>query len=240
MPAKSAAAAALKGSSGKDNATLLMPAASLKCARTKTSNVAVTDTVIPLLGKKHYVNRQALQNVEGSKLASGQVEKYALRMHDPTPMVDHGAAVKLKEGLVVKPIKRKAIKQVVEIKAAPAAHIRTTNEKTNCTDKSQLANQRCFEPLNKNQNQLDEIIADDARLDIVETEKDIFAGQNSMCCSDWEKSQSADPAIKRVRMLLEMYKDEPPSKRALNSETAEVKDLCRHWNLLQVIRGVVR
>ena len=56
-----------------------------------------------------------------------------------------------------------------------------------------------------------------------------------MQCSDWERAQDADPVIKRMKSLMEEYGD----VEHLVPELAEVKHLCQHWNLLEIINGVV-
>ena len=51
-----------------------------------------------------------------------------------------------------------------------------------------------------------------------------------MQCSDWERAQDADPVIKRMKILM---------KEQLLPELAEVKSLCQHWKLLEIIKRVV-
>ena len=61
-----------------------------------------------------------------------------------------------------------------------------------------------------------------------------------MQCSDWERAQDADPVIKRMTSLLEKHSDVAPTKEQLTPELAEVKYLCQHWNLQEIINGVVK
>ena len=56
-----------------------------------------------------------------------------------------------------------------------------------------------------------------------------------MHCFDREKSQDADPVIKRLKELMKEFEDVAPNKVQLRSEPAEVKSLCQHWNLLEII-----
>ena len=53
------------------------------------------------------------------------------------------------------------------------------------------------------------------------------------------KAQGTNPVIKRLKELLEEFKTEAPYNVQLNSEMAEVKYLCSHWNCLEIVRGVV-
>ena len=65
-----------------------------------------------------------------------------------------------------------------------------------------------------------------------------MADQQRMQCSDWERAQDADPVIKRMKSLMKEYGDVAPTKKQLVPELAEVKHLCQHWNLLEIVNGV--
>ena len=65
-----------------------------------------------------------------------------------------------------------------------------------------------------------------------------MADQQAMQCSDWEKSKNADPVIKQLKALMEEFGVIAPNKVQLRSELAEVKSLCQHWKLLEIINGV--
>ena len=43
-----------------------------------------------------------------------------------------------------------------------------------------------------------------------------------------------------MKILMEEYGDVAPTKEQLLPELAEVKSLCQHWRLLEIINGVVR
>ena len=96
---------------------------------------------------------------------------------------------------------------------------------------------RSYEPL-KAKEQPEEILADNAALK-GQAEADILADQDKMSCQDWVKAQTADPAIRRTREILREFGKVTPNKNQLISEMAEVKALCQHWRLLEIIRGVV-
>ena len=53
-----------------------------------------------------------------------------------------------------------------------------------------------------------------------------------------KKGQDADPVIKRMKELMREFGDIAPNKVQLNSELAEVKSFCLHWNLLEIINDV--
>ena len=82
-------------------------------------------------------------------------------------------------------------------------------------------------------------VEEDERLDEVEEVDRYLADQQSMQCSNWEGAQDADSVIKRMKMLMEEYGDVAPTNEQLLSELAEVKSLCQHWRLLEIINGVV-
>ena len=63
-----------------------------------------------------------------------------------------------------------------------------------------------------------------------------MAGQQSVQCSDGERAQDADPVI--MKILMEEYGDVAPTSEQWLSEL-EVKSLCQHWRLLEIIGGVV-
>ena len=56
-----------------------------------------------------------------------------------------------------------------------------------------------------------------------------------MSCLDWLKAQDAYPAINHTEDLMLEFGNEAPKKRQLNSDIAEVKSLCDHWNLLEIV-----
>ena len=66
-----------------------------------------------------------------------------------------------------------------------------------------------------------------------------MADQQSMQCSERERAQDADPVIWRMKILMEEYGDVAPTSEQWLSELAEVKSLCQHWRLLEIIGGVV-
>ena len=70
--------------------------------------------------------------------------------------------------------------------------------------------------------------------------EDEFADKrHTMSCSDWVKAQDTDPAIKHMKEFIEELRAEAPNKIQPCSEIEEVKDLCSHWNCLEIVRGVV-
>ena len=83
------------------------------------------------------------------------------------------------------------------------------------------------------------ILEEDERLDEVEEVDQLLADQQSLQCSDWESAQDADPVIKCMKILMEEYGDVAPTKDQVLPELAEVKSLCQHWKLLEIINGVV-
>jgi len=83
------------------------------------------------------------------------------------------------------------------------------------------------------------ILEEDKHLDNVEEVDQLSADQQAIQCSDWEKSQDADPVIKRLKGLMEEFGGVAPNRVQIRSELAEVKSLCQHWNLLEIIYSVV-
>jgi len=81
------------------------------------------------------------------------------------------------------------------------------------------------------------IIEEDEHLNNVEGDQ-LSADQQAIQCSDWEKSQDADPVINRLKVLMEEVGRVAPNTVQLRSKLAEVKSLCQHWNLLEIIYGV--
>ena len=82
------------------------------------------------------------------------------------------------------------------------------------------------------------IIEEDEHLDDVEEVDQLLADQQAMQCSDWEKFQDADPVIKQLKALMNELGGVAPNKVQLRSKLAQVKSLCQHWNLLEIINGV--
>ena len=76
---------------------------------------------------------------------------------------------------------------------------------------------------------------EDNDLDQIEEVDQLLADQQRMQCSDWERAQDADPVIKHMKSLLEEYGDVAPTKEQLIPELAEVKYLCQHWHLLEIV-----
>ena len=74
--------------------------------------------------------------------------------------------------------------------------------------------------------------------DVTVAERDI-AVKAYLKSTDWEKAQMLDPAIKRTRELMKEYESVAPTKVQLKPELMEVKAICQHWNLLEIIKGVV-
>ena len=70
-------------------------------------------------------------------------------------------------------------------------------------------------------------------------ESDILADQRMMQCPDWARGQDTDPVIKRLKVIMEEFGDVAPNIAQLNSELAEVKSLCQHWNLLEIVNSIV-
>ena len=58
-----------------------------------------------------------------------------------------------------------------------------------------------------------------------------------MQCPDCAHVQGADPVIKRLKVLMEEFEGIAPNKEQLNSELAEVKNLCQYLNLLEIVNG---
>ena len=83
------------------------------------------------------------------------------------------------------------------------------------------------------------ILEEDERLDEVEEVDQLLADQQRMQCPDWERAQDADPVIKHMKSLMQEYGDVAPTKEQLLPELAEVKSLCQHWKLLEIVNGVV-
>ena len=51
--------------------------------------------------------------------------------------------------------------------------------------------------------------------------------------------RDAEPFIKRLKEIMEEFGGVAPNKAQFNSELALVKNLCRHWNLLEIVNCVV-
>ena len=83
------------------------------------------------------------------------------------------------------------------------------------------------------------ILEDEQQLENVEEMDQLLADQHNMQCPNWERTQLADPVIRRMKELIEEFGDVAPNDVQLTSELAEVKHLCSHWNLLEIINGVV-
>ena len=74
----------------------------------------------------------------------------------------------------------------------------------------------------------------------VEEVDQLLADQHNMQCPDLECAQLADPVIRRMRELIKEFGQVAPNDVQLTSELAEVKHLCAHWNLLEIINGVAK
>ena len=48
----------------------------------------------------------------------------------------------------------------------------------------------------------------------------------------------ADPVLKQLKELMREFGSVAPNSAQLNSEQAEVKNLCQHWNLRELVNGV--
>ena len=84
------------------------------------------------------------------------------------------------------------------------------------------------------ENQRRVIIGEETQTEIME-KPDILADQRAMQCPDWVRAQDADSVIKRLKVIMEEFGRVAPNKAQFNSELAEVKSLCRHWNLLEIV-----
>ena len=74
--------------------------------------------------------------------------------------------------------------------------------------------------------QLEEIVENDERLSEPTLDEVLADRQKHMSCTDWEKAQDVDPAIKRMKELMEKFGNESPNMGQPTSEIAEVKGLC--------------
>ena len=81
------------------------------------------------------------------------------------------------------------------------------------------------------------IIRDEEQAEAKEV-PDVLADQRAMQCSDWAHEQDADPVLKHLKALLKEFGSVAPNNAQLISELVEVKSLCQHWNLLELVNDV--
>ena len=82
------------------------------------------------------------------------------------------------------------------------------------------------------------IIGDKANAEATEV-PDVLADQCAMQCSDWVRAQDADPVVKQLKELKKEFGGVAPNNAQLISELAVVKNLCQHWNMIELVKGVV-
>ena len=87
--------------------------------------------------------------------------------------------------------------------------------------------------------QFEEIIENDEMLSEPTLDDVLVDRQKHMSCTDWKKAQDAYPAIKHMRELIKEFGHGASNKRQLKSAMAELKSLCDHWNLLEIVHCVV-
>ena len=61
---------------------------------------------------------------------------------------------------------------------------------------------------------------------------------STQCSAQIERTQDADPVIKRLKVIMKEFGDVAPYKAQLNSVQVEVKSHCQHRNLLEIVNGV--